>query len=401
MRTWLYWLTIATIFTLPWEGALDVPGVGQVSRLVGLLAAAAWLVTVISSRRMREPHGIHLWGLLFVVWCGLSMVWTLDGPSTETRVLTYVQLLVLMLVIWEALWTLDHVRQALIAYVVGCYVTVAALLGGYLLNGQAAEFHGRVTVGSFYPNDVGIILALGVPIVGYFMEAPGEGPLRRPLFWGSLAYLPLSAFAILVTGSRAGLAAMLPGLVFAGYYFARRHPGLAMGSAVAFGALALAALPLVPSRVVERLQGTGADVQGGTLNERTDIWSEGIRIFVHNPIFGVGSGAFRDADTAVNQVGHNFVLTLLAEVGVIGFGLYAGMLVSCLRSLRRQPGLLRGMWLAMFSAWLFAALLHNWEYRKQTWWMIAMIAVCGALEERPPEELPREPERQAIRWDAP
>jgi len=28
----------------------------------------------------------------------------------------------------------------------------------------------------------------------------------------------------------------------------------------------------------------------------------------------------------------------------------------------------------------FAALLHNWEYRKLTWVMFGLIAVCGALQ---------------------
>ncbi|HET8603402.1 MAG TPA: O-antigen ligase family protein [Marmoricola sp.] len=400
MRTWLYWLTLAVVFTLPWEGAVDVPGVGQISKLAGVLAGGVWLLVVLRTRRIREPHAVHLWGLLYVVWCGLSMIWTLDGPDTQTRVLTYAQLLVLMLVVWESVWTLSQVRQVLMAYLGGCYVTVVALVGGYLAQGQAAEFHGRVTVGSFYPNDVGIILALGVPIAGYLLEAPGDGMFRRFWIWASVGYLPVAAFAVLVTGSRAGLAAMLPGALYGGYLFARKRPGLAIGGAVAFAGMSLAALPLVPPKVIERLAGTGADLQGGTLNERTDIWSEAIRIFVGHPVIGIGSGAFRDADTAVNQVGHNIVLTLLAEVGIIGFGLYLGMVLACLRSLRGQPDLLRWMWLAMFTSWLFAALLHNWEYRKQTWWMLVMIVICGALEDRPhPEHV--DPERQAIRWEAP
>lgn len=396
----MHWLMLAMVFTLPWEGVVDVPGIGQISKVVGLLAAGAWLLAVVRSGRMREPHAVHLWGLLYVVWCGLSMIWTIDGPETQTRVFTYAQLLVLMLVVWECVWTLRQVRQVMIAYLAGCYVTVVALLGGYFMQGQAAEFHGRVTVGSFYPNDVGIILALGVPLAGYLLEVPGEGGLQRLRIWATIGYLPAAAFAILVTGSRAGLAAMLPGALYGGYLFARKRPGLAIGGAVAFAALALTAVPLVPPRVIERLAGTGQQLDGGTLNQRTGIWAEGIRIFLSHPLIGVGSGAYRQADTAVNQVGHNIVLTLLAEVGLIGFGLYLGMLIACLHSLKRQPDLLRGMWVAMFTSWLFAALLHNWEYRKQTWWMIAMIAVCGALEDRAPDENV-DPHRQAVRWEVP
>jgi hypothetical protein len=88
-----------------------------------------------------------------------------------------------------------------------------------------------------------------------------------------------------------------------------------------------------------------------------------------------------------NKAPHDLALGLLAEVGVIGFGLFAAMLVTALLSLRRVEPMLRGMWVAVFTAWLGAALLHNWEARKQTWMLIALVVACGAVESsrgRPP-----------------
>jgi hypothetical protein len=40
------------------------------------------------------------------------------------------------------------------------------------------------------------------------------------------------------------------------------------------------------------------------------------------------------------------------------------------------------MWVALFTAWLFSAVLHNWEYRKQTWLFLALVIAYGALSER-------------------
>lgn len=381
-RLWVvtYWLMIAMVFTLPWEGEVDIPGFGQVSRFVGILVGLSWLALVIQTRRMREPHTLHIFGLLFVIWNAFSSMWTVDGPVTEGTTLTYAQLVVLTLLLWDMSRTLADVRRSLLAYLAGCYVSIGSLLLGYATEGQASEMHGRVTISGFHPNDIGLVLALAVPVAGYFLDQPGTGPYRRLRLVAAGMYLPVASFAVLITGSRAGLGAMLPGVLYLGYLLARRRPAVAAGGVVGLVGLTLILLPLVPPRVVLRLEGTGAAVDGGDLNERTEIWNEAVRIFRDHPLTGIGGGAFKSAAVAVNKNGHNFVLALLAEVGIIGFGLFAALLVIAVLALRRQDRLLAGMWAAFFAAWLFAGLLHNWEERKQTWFMLAMMVATGALE---------------------
>lgn len=380
LRDATYWLMIAMVFTLPWEGEVEIPGVGQVSRFVGILVGVSWVALVLQTRRMREPHALHIFGLLFVIWNAFSSMWTVDGPVTEGATLTYAQLVVLTLVLWDMSRTLAEVRHSLLAYLAGCYVTIGSLLLGYAAEGQASEVHGRVTVSGFHPNDVGMILALGVPVAGYVLDQPGTGPFRSLRLVAAALYLPVSGFAVLITGSRAGLGAMLPGVLYLGYLLARRRPAIAAGSVVGLIGITLLLLPLVPPRVVLRLEGTGAAVDGGDLNERTEIWGEAVRLIHEHPLTGIGGGAFKAAAVAVNKNGHNFVLALLAEVGIIGFGLFAALLVTAVLALRRQDRLLGGMWAAFFSAWLFAGLLHNWEDRKQTWFMLALMVASGALE---------------------
>ena len=50
----------------------------------------------------RSPHTLHVVALVFVVWNACSLVWTIDGSATQTRVLTYAQLFVLLLVVWDS-----------------------------------------------------------------------------------------------------------------------------------------------------------------------------------------------------------------------------------------------------------------------------------------------------------
>lgn len=381
MRTAAYYLMLAMVFTLPWEGVLDLPGAGSLSKLVGLLVAATWVVAVVVTGQVREPRAAHLFGLLFVLWNACSLIWTTDGPATQERVLTYVQLLGLTMVIWDTVTTLGALTKTLLAYLSGCYVTAVSLLVSYVTMGEAAETHGRVTVGSFHPNDVAMIVALGVPVAAYLIVAPRTGRWHYLRVAFATLYLPIAGFAVLVTGSRTGIAALIPGIAFLGYRLARRRPSLAVGSLAVLAGLTVAALPLAPERVRARLAETDSAIQSGDLNDRGAVWAEAIRLIVDNPLLGVGGGAFRGAAVGVNKVGHNFALSLLAEVGVIGFGLFIGMLIAGALCLGRATPQLKGMWLAVFSAWMLAALLHNWEYRKQTWFFIGLMVASGFLAE--------------------
>lgn len=379
MRTAVYRLMLVMVFTLPWEGVLDVPGAGSLTRFLGLLVAATWVVAVVWTGQIREPHLAHVFGLLFVLWNACSLIWTTDGPATQERVLTYVQLLGLTLVLWDTVTTMAAVTKTLLAYLAGCYVSAVSMLVNYVVLGAGSQPSTRVTVGDFHPNDVAMIVALGVPVAAYLIVTPGTDRWRHVRLMIGAAYIPIAGFAVLITGSRTGLAALIPGIVFLGYRLARRRPSVAIGTLTALAVVAVVVFPFAPPTVRARLAGTEEAIASGDLNDRGAVWAEAIRLIVDHPVLGVGAGAFRGAAVGVNKVGHNFALSLLAEVGIIGFALFLGMLVAALLCLRKMPSGLRGMWLSLFSAWMLAALLHNWEYRKQSWFFIGLMVACGLL----------------------
>src|SRR5439155_24044835 len=63
---------------------------------------------------------------LFVLWAGVSSFWSIDPEATRTRVITYLQLVVLVWLIWEMAWSSARQRALFQAYVVGA--SVAALV---------------------------------------------------------------------------------------------------------------------------------------------------------------------------------------------------------------------------------------------------------------------------------
>ena len=377
-------LVLLLTASLPLESVYAVPGSGSVTKLLGILAAGAWASTVLTAGRMRMPHALHVVALLFVLWNACSLLWTVDGPATQTRVLTYAQLWVLLLVIWETVTTATAVRQVLLANVIGCYVAAATMVMSYVTQGSGSEVHGRVTLGNFNPNDAGVILALALPMACYLLASRWPGRWRGPVVVIAATYLPLGAFAALGTGSRAALVAFVPAVWYAARLLRRSRPRLALATFAGLGVLAVAAVPLLPTRALDRLGNTG-------LNERGDVWAEAIRIIHDHPVGGAGAGAFRTAATGVNKVGHNFVLALLAEIGVVGLVLFVVMMVVALRALRPAPRPLRELWYTVFAAWICAALLHNWEYRKLTWLMFGLMTASGALARRSTEGGDRRP----------
>jgi len=377
-------LVLLLTASLPLESVYALPGSESATKLLGILAAGAWASTVLTAGRIRTPHTLHVVALLFVLWNACSLLWTVDGPATQTRVLTYAQLWVLLLVVWETVKTVTALRQVLLANVIGCYVAAATMVMSYVTQGSGSEVHGRVTLGNFNPNDAGVILALGLPMACYLLASRWPGPWRRPVVVIVATYLPLGAFAALGTGSRAALLALVPAVWYAARLLRRSRPRLALATFGGLGILAVAALPLLPTRALDRLGNTG-------LNERGDVWAEAIRIIHDHPLGGAGAGAFRTAATGVNKVGHNFVLALMAEIGVVGLALFVVMMVVALRALRPAPRPLRELWYTVFAAWTFAALLHNWEYRKLTWLMFGLMTACGALARRSAEGDDRRP----------
>jgi O-antigen ligase len=370
-------LLLAFIFTLPWENLVGIGSVGRVSKALGLLLGLSWAFTLLISERVRRPLPVHGAAALFVLWSGLSVIWTVDVDATVTRLVTCVQLFLLLLIIWDTIVDDRAVRAALAAYVLGAWVPATILLSDFL-TGRGDTLHGRLTVGNFHPNDVGLILALGIPIAWQLGTSASDGlagGVERVLFLG---YVPVAAFAMLLTGSRTSLAAAAPWAVWVLIDGARRRPGLAAGILVCLGYVGAWAVGQVPPRSLDRITSTEKEVTQGDLTGRTEVWREAVRLVQARPLSGSGAGSFREAATDSDKVGHNFLLGILAEVGVIGLLLFLVLLVAAFVYGARARGGLAAMWLTLLMGWVIAASLHNWEYRKQSWFLFGLALVSGS-----------------------
>jgi putative inorganic carbon (HCO3(-)) transporter len=207
------------------------------------------------------------------------------------------------------------------------------------------------------PNDLGLLFVICLPMTVYMGSRGGMMGLRRA-FWGLVAAFLL--YGIFLTNSRG---AMLAVVMMAGaHVWLRRGPLLA----AMIGAACLVGMRLMPSRL------TDLDVQEGSATGRVEAWYEGFRMFLDNPVFGVGTGGFTEHHMLT---AHNSLILVLAENGMVGFIPWLAFVGYCfwmmIRVVRHAPELPDGV-----GADEIAAAEASWAADRAIAWTL-LVSLAG------------------------
>jgi O-antigen ligase len=79
------------------------------------------------------------------------------------------------------------------------------------------------------------------------------------------------------------------------------------------------------------------------------------------------------------KVAHNSYLSVLVELGLVGFGLFALTLVIAASQAWIQPKWESRFWFALLMVWGIGAATLTWEHRKSTWLFLSLLVVGAAL----------------------
>ena len=131
MRRLALWLALLLIFTVPWENAIHIAQVGRVSKAVGLAAFAVWAVSVLVRRQLRNFDLFQKAFVLFLIWNGLTLYWSVDSDATVTGFITYTELFAVLLLLWDLLDSEPAVKAALQAYVLGAFVASGSIIAAF------------------------------------------------------------------------------------------------------------------------------------------------------------------------------------------------------------------------------------------------------------------------------
>ena len=366
----LLWLFV---WSFPVEKTIEIPGVGYVSKALGMLALGAGFLAVAIDGRIRPLTRAHAVLLLFVLWTALTVRWSLDPSATVAKAGTCLQLLGFGWLVWEFCTEERYVIRLMQAYVFGTLYAGANALLRYQLAHQT--YYQRYAADGFDPNDFALTLALSIPL-SYSLAIRAKG-VKSCVYW---AQLGLTLLSVLLSASRTGflascVAASVIPLTFA--YTRRQHKLLIVTGAMA-AALCLAAV--VPASSWQRLATIGSEVRSGSLNDRGSIWHAGFQVFQQHWFAGVGSGAYPRAVEPVLGwpsgwliVAHNTFLSVLVETGIVGFLLFAIFLALLVKAIYGMQGLSRIVWAVTLLVWFAGVNTLTWEIRKPTWFIFGLI----------------------------
>jgi len=331
---------------------------------LGIAIAAVGLA--LQPSKLRIPAPVWACGA-FVLWAFIASAFSRYPQIVEVEVVEALKFLVIMFIVVNALQTEGQLRFFLLFFL-GCFVLFP--VRGTLVGADTT--FGRAVWNYIYdnPNELATLclFPLGISL-GFLFSAQAPKLVR----WGAGCSAILLLVVIFLTQSRGAVIGLAAGMGPAVLRLGVRWPVRAFSF---IGVAVLAVVLVVPPAAWERLSGIamltststiGMADKEGSAEERFHILQVGWQIFVDHPVFGVGLGAYPDANAAYSQqLGrkdtHNTYLHLAAEVGLPGLLLWCAMVWSVLgysyRTRRHAlPGQLatqqawveRGMWAYLVS----------------------------------------------------
>jgi O-antigen ligase len=359
-------------FVLPWEGVVRVSNSAVVSKAAGVLAMGCALFAVLLSGRLRRWQGLHFAALFFVLTSAFELLVFHGSDRLPDKFFTYVQLLLVLWIVWQVARTRARVHGLLFAYVSGAYVAAFMTILTFHSSGGALR---RFAAAGVDPNDLAMKMALALTMAWYL----GNVLRNRLLLWTSRGYLPVGIVAIGLTGSRGGMLASIVALSIVPLSMTRLSPKRMVMTLILLALAGGLAVVYVPEKIVERLATTSTEVEDLSLGGRFKLWRAGLRAYPQHPILGFGTSGFIRAISpelgSGAQVAHNSFISVLVEQGIVGLTLFLLMFLAVFRGIRRRfPPAERRFGLVLLGTLVVTMSPLTWEQQKSVWFVLAALS---------------------------
>jgi O-antigen ligase len=377
MRRIAWALLVLFVFTIPWEYSLVLPApFGNIARIAGLLALAVAVPAVFQAGRLRTPALFHSLALALYLWWCCTAFWTIDSGATLTKLRGCFQEMMIVWLLWEFIESPADLRTVLRAWLAGSWVLALLTLSNFASLASIAATQVRFVAAGQDPNDVARFLNLSLPLAALLFRCEKRLPARIV----ALAFLPLGLTAVLLTASRSGFVAATVALFGCALVLGHGQVKALAAAGLALPAAAAGLWLLIPRGTLLRLATIPAELQSGSLNQRTNIWSAGWTAFLHAPFCGSGAGTFvTAAQTAPIDTAHDTILSLAVTGGLCAVFLAIAILIAVVHSATALRGLLRTTLVTCLSLWAIASLAATVEESRTTWLLLGVIAVAARI----------------------
>ena len=409
---WPYLLPFLTLMLIPVRIPVDI-GSEEANLLLPLYVvvgaqavALAWQL-LRGDDRAREL-GSAAWPLAaLVVWCGVTVLWTDDVRKGSIFLGAFVIPFGLVAIAIARLpW-----RGRLLTWLWGVLVGTAlvyALVGGYQWLTRDVFWNPGVIVGNAYAPFFRVNSVFWDPSVyGRYLAVAVLVTLAGILLGGVRGWRVVGLYVI-VCATWLGLT-----LSFSQSSFVALSTGIIVAAAVAWGARAVAALvvvavvsaaltfmvPQVRHQIVDKSRSGINKVTSG----RSNLVSQGIQIGLDHPVTGVGVGGFSreyarrrgiPGKDPKRTASHTTPVTVFAEAGFVGLGLFLAVVVCVLAATLR--GLGRGFTsrVSLAAGLAFVAIfVHSMFYADffedpMTWVLLGLMGLVARVPKKPSAEQP-------------
>jgi O-antigen ligase len=295
-----------------------------------LVVAAFFSGNIPKMFQMRAPD-LLLIG--FATWVTLSAL--VNGlPNTSvTQIIFYWK----MVILWKLMTTIiGDVERTRTVTTFFCFIIVVlaiqAIQQKYSATGvgwagqtpgwidpaaAAAGDHGRSRwIGIFSgPGVFAVLFSMGIAFPLCHIR-PGA-PMGRQFMAGLITVVML--WALYCTGSRGGL---LAGIAVIGVYVMVRAK-ITLRTMILVGSGLFLVYNILPSYI------TTIRDQSNSSQYRVAMWAAALDMIKGNPLFGVGITNFKAYSGRL--IGHNSAVEIMAETGLIGLGLWVGLIYACVK----------------------------------------------------------------------
>jgi O-antigen ligase len=366
-------------FTIPLENVM-IPGVGLLGTVVGMVAVGICALAILDRGTVRPLAAGHVLMMAFVLWASASYLWSFDPEGTLVQVALYFRLLLMVWLVWQFCARAEQQARLLQAYLLGAAVAGVDTIHQFIRRNEAA--YQRYAGAGMDPNDLGVVMALSVPIAYcFFLETAGR------MRWLYVAQLVLAGITILLGASRGAMLAVVVGLSIVPATAAALTRRELLIVSIAALLMVASALAVVPESAGRRLSTIPDELMGGgELSGRSSIWAAGAELFRDHPFVGVGAGGYLHSvrsSVVVPNVAHNTFLSIAAELGLIGLAIFGALLGFLALESATLPWLPRRLWLVCLAVWMVGVSSLTWEMRKPTWWLFGLMIAQQAALRRP------------------
>jgi putative inorganic carbon (HCO3(-)) transporter len=362
----------------------------------GAVVLLAWQLAH-GDARVREL-GRAAWPLAaLVAWTGLSLAWSQDVHEGAIEVLAfYVPFTMLALVVARLPWSRLGARalygeaalMAIIFAAVGFYQynTRNVFENPKVINSNAYAAYFRVNSVFWDPSVYGRFLVVAM-VPSIVLLARGRS-VRLQL--AAAAAVIVTWFGLLISFSQSSFAALLVATIAVAAVAWRWRALLA----VALVGVVVAGIAISAPQIRRSIEHHTKSGLNSASSGRASLVANGIRIAASHPIVGVGVGGFKHAYAArvdhlkgkapKTAASHDTPVTVAAETGVVGLGLFVWLVVAVLLpGYRRLDRRLVSRAALVAAVTLTAILVHSLFYNDffedpTTWLLIGLVALAAS-----------------------